>query len=148
VLFCVFCSSFGLVVFLGVGIASRSRAVGGFKTRCGVELCLNQRVQPIFGAKVLSKVSLSFNTSQMPRSMMRGHWHERKRNICEACRTGIPELVLMPAPVTTTTFRALKSALATSCRCSPDTGWTCCVGMIEAAQLTAAELQKASKRVS
>ena len=38
--------------------------------------------------------------------------------------TGIPELVLIPAPVTTTTFRAFPRALATSWRRSGVTGVT------------------------
>lgn len=46
----------------------------------------------------------------------------------EKC-TGMPELVLMPAPVTTTTLRALKRAFATSWRLSSDDGSTCSVGI-------------------
>jgi hypothetical protein len=43
--------------------------------------------------------------------------------------TGIPELVLMPAPVTTTTFFALNKALAMSCKCRSHSGLTCMVGI-------------------
>lgn len=45
-------------------------------------------------------------------------------------RTGMPEFVLMPAPVTTTTLRALSRALATSWRRWPWlAGSICWVGM-------------------
>ena len=41
----------------------------------------------------------------------------------------MPEFVLIPAPVTTTTLRALSNAFAISWSESPDSGWTCCVGI-------------------
>lgn len=43
----------------------------------------------------------------------------------------MPELVLMPAPVTTTTFLALTSAFAMSWRDSALSGWTSRVGISE-----------------
>lgn len=43
--------------------------------------------------------------------------------------TGMPELVLMPAPVTTTTFLALTSAFAMSWRDSALSGCTSRVGI-------------------
>lgn len=43
----------------------------------------------------------------------------------------MPELVLMPAPVTTTTLRALRSALATPWSRSSEPGETCWVGIVE-----------------
>lgn len=55
--------------------------------------------------------------------------------IASPCRTrvltGIPEFVLMPAPVTTTTFLALCSALAMSCKSRSDPGVTWTVGILE-----------------
>ena len=41
----------------------------------------------------------------------------------------MPELVLMPAPVITTTFRAFQSALAISCRWDSQSGVTWVVGI-------------------
>ena len=41
----------------------------------------------------------------------------------------MPELVLMPAPVTTTTLRDLSKESATSCSSSAQAGSICCVGM-------------------
>ena len=38
--------------------------------------------------------------------------------------TGMPELVLIPAPVTTTTFFALNNEFASSCSRSVDSGVT------------------------
>lgn len=43
--------------------------------------------------------------------------------------TGMPELVLMPAPVTTTTLRALSRVFATVWSSSSELGSTCWVGM-------------------
>lgn len=44
--------------------------------------------------------------------------------------TGIPEFVLMPAPVTTTTFFAFNKALAIAWSCSSEAGVTCVVGIL------------------
>ena len=55
---------------------------------------------------------------------------EAKRGTRHQAHTGMPELVLMPAPVTTTTLRALNSALAIPWRSSWESGWTCVVGIV------------------
>ena len=47
-----------------------------------------------------------------------------------ARRTGMPELVLMPAPVTTTTLRAFQSAFAISCNNGSQPGSTWVVGIV------------------
>jgi hypothetical protein len=44
--------------------------------------------------------------------------------------TGIPELVLMPAPVITTTFLAFHSVFAISCSSGSQPGSTCVVGIL------------------
>lgn len=45
--------------------------------------------------------------------------------------TGIPELVLIPAPVTTMTLRAFSSESAMSWSCDCESGGTCVVGIVE-----------------
>lgn len=45
-------------------------------------------------------------------------------------RTGMPELVLMPAPVITTTFRAFHRVFAISCSKGSQPGSTCVVGIV------------------
>jgi hypothetical protein len=80
-----------------------------------VELGLDQRVQAILGAEVLETVSggtLAIWGGQGTR------------------RTGIPELVLMPAPVMTTTLRDFHSAFAMSCSNGSQPGSTCVVGIV------------------
>ena len=47
-----------------------------------------------------------------------------------ARHTGMPELVLMPAPVTTTTLRAFQSAFAISCNNGSQPGSTWVVGIV------------------
>ena len=47
--------------------------------------------------------------------------------------TGMPEFVLIPAPVTTTTFFALYSEFAMSCSSRADSGVTCTVGILGSA---------------
>ena len=65
-----------------------------------VEFRLDQGVESIFGAKVLQYPNVS-------RYHIGGEGTTSKR-------TGMPEFVLIPAPVMTTTLRALSRALATS----------------------------------
>lgn len=48
----------------------------------------------------------------------------------EKILTGIPELVLIPAPVTTTTFFAFHSESAISWRRADDPAWTWIVGIL------------------
>lgn len=45
--------------------------------------------------------------------------------------TGMPELVLIPAPVITTTFFALYSELAISCSCEAESGVMWTVGIFQ-----------------
>lgn len=48
--------------------------------------------------------------------------------------TGIPQFVLIPAPVTTTTFRDLPKVSAMSCSSSSESGVTLIVGIIASVQ--------------
>lgn len=52
-----------------------------------------------------------------------------RENACK--HTGMPELVLIPAPVTTRTFFAFQRASAISCRSSLDSGNTWLVGILK-----------------
>lgn len=67
----------------------------------------------MLGAKVLTGVSIMARIHQM-----------------QCGRTGMPELVLIPAPVTTTTFLALPTLSATSCSNADASGTTWIVGML------------------
>lgn len=62
---------------------------------------------------------------------MLANLEERRVLRCEgAWHTGMPELVLMPAPVTTTTFLDFDRQSAMSWSKSPDSGVTCAVGIL------------------
>lgn len=85
--------------------------------RKGVVLGLDERVKAIIRSKVLrARLLLAF--------AILGQHSNR------AILTGIPELVLIPAPVTTTTFRDFRRASATVCRSSGELDSTCVVGMV------------------
>jgi hypothetical protein len=76
-----------------------------------VKLGLYERVQPVLGTKVLQ---------------------HGQRGSCDGRgtrRTGMPELVLMPAPVMTTTFRAFHRVFAMSCNNGSQPGSTWVVGI-------------------
>ena len=89
------------------------RGLGRGSPRGSFILFLDQPVEAIFGAEILQKiVSALFLVPILPGKL-----------------TGMPELVLMPAPVTTTTFLALTSAFAMSWRDTALSGWTSRVGI-------------------
>ena len=57
----------------------------------------------------------------------------RRHSVC-AQLTGMPQFVLIPAPVTTTTFLDFPSVSAISCSARPDPGPTLMVGIVSVAQ--------------
>lgn len=61
--------------------------------------------------------------------------------------TGMPELVLMPAPVITTTFLALDRAFAMSCNSRSDPGVTWTVGILGSLSSCGRGLRKGAEEV-
>lgn len=87
---------------------------------------LDQGVKTVFRSKVL--ISKLANKQVHSMGWQRGCPGETRR------LTGIPELVLIPAPVTTTTFFALKSEFASSWSSVVDSGVMWTVGILERRQ--------------